>query len=120
MHQVIIILSFLIISSAACASGYNFLKNSPIAVFKKEDLSLMEKNIYKALDVVKDGETLSWENTKTGSSGVARPVKTFKYKSMDCRSLEIINRSKKATGESKFNFCKIKDNSWKIITEKIN
>jgi len=118
LRQLIIIIFSVCFYGNATASGFLFLKNSPIASFGKDDLALMKDSIYKALEQTKDGEQLAWENTKTGRSGVVNPLKTFKHKGMKCRTIEVVNRSKKDTSKSQFDFCEVEADSWKIIYKK--
>ena len=101
----------------AVSGMYDFLEGAPIASFTDEDIVLMKKNIYKALDTVVDGESLAWENKKSGHAGLANPLKTYKRDGWQCRTLRIINKSTTKIVESKFEFCKINNKLWKVISK---
>jgi len=117
MYRVALIILGVCFYASADARLYSFLKNSPIESFTKEDISMMMDNVYKALDTKKDGEKLAWQNEKTGNSGLANPLSTFKQDGLKCRNLRIINRSKKQIVESKYDLCKVEDGSWKVYTK---
>ena len=99
------------------AGIYYFLKDLPISSFTDDDMTLMSDNVFKALETAKDGEKFAWENKKTGHSGLANPLKTYKQEGLNCRTVRIVNRAKKQIAESKYEVCKVKDNSWKIMTK---
>jgi len=118
MYRILLLSSLILLSSYSQASNLNFLKNSPIAHFNQQDTKLMEDNLFKALNTLSDGEKSAWKNNKTGNSGLANPLKTYKQNTATCRTLRIINRSKKNISESEFDFCQDKNKKWTLNTEK--
>lgn len=114
MYRIALIILGVCFYASADARLYSFLKNSPIESFTEVDTTMMMDNVYKALDTKKDGEKLAWQNEKTGNSGLANPLSTYKQDGLLCRKLRIINRSKKQIVESKYDLCKVEDGLWKI------
>lgn len=108
-----IVVSFL--ASVSAASNFNFLHQAaPIAEFNKEDMDMFRATLRKALDEVKDGEKLAWQNEKTGSSGLINPLQTLESDNGDCRNARIVNKSRRKITESRFKFCK-KDGKWLAV-----
>ena len=105
------------ISLTALASNLNFLKDSPISSFDNTDTKLMTKTMYEALNTLKDGDKLAWKNDKTGNSGLSSPTKSYEEHGKTCRSLRMVNRSKKAVSESVHEFCKGTNNKWELYIE---
>lgn len=114
MRQIFLTLLFSSLLSVSFASNLNFLESAPIASFNSDDTAMMEKTILRALDSLKDGDKLAWKNDKSGNSGLVNPVKSYKQNGSECRTLRIINRSKKAIRESQHDFCRSLDSKWKI------
>lgn len=114
MKSIVLTVSLLVLSPQLFASNFSFLRNSaPIASFTEEDTTLFWNTLDKALDTLKDGEKLAWENSKSGNSGLVNPLKTYKQDSQLCRDVRIINRSKENISETKYQFCKDND-KWVI------
>jgi surface antigen len=115
MQRSIFFFSILLAASAAVASNFNFLHQAaPIAEFNKEDMDMFRATLRKALDEVKDGEKLAWQNEKTGSSGLVNPLKTLESENGACRNARIINKSRRKITENRFKFCK-KDGKWLAV-----
>ena len=110
MKPIIFTVLLLVVSPPLFASNYSFLKDSsPVANFTEEDTTLFWNTLNKALDTLKDGEKVAWENTKSGNSGLVNPLKTYKQGSLLCRDVRIVNRAKENISESKYQFCKEND-----------
>ena len=114
MRRILLALLLSSLFSVSLASNWGFLKDAPIVSFNSKDTTLMEKTIFKALDTIKDGDKLAWKNDKTGNSGLANPINSYKVNGKSCRTIRIINRSKKNIAESQHNFCQAEDKSWKL------
>ena len=112
-HQISTILALIFSLQVAHAANYSFLKNAPIADFNEDDVAIMEENLYKSLDKLEDGKKSAWKNDKTGNAGLAQPVKTYDKAGKTCRSLRLVNRSKKSLNESVYDFCK-EESGWKL------
>lgn len=95
------------------ASNFSYLKTAPIAEFTEQDVAIMEDNLYRSLETLADGEKSTWKNDKTGSAGLAEPLKTYEKDGKTCRSLRLVNRSSKNINESVYEFCK-EASGWKL------
>jgi surface antigen len=114
------IYAFATISAPTLVHGLDlaFLDQAPIRFFNDADLKLLSDSADKALDSAKDGETVAWNNEKTGNSGTLTPTRSFTRDGRDCRQLEVVNLAKEATrgsATSRMDFCKI-DGVWKILS----
>ena len=96
------------------ATIMSFLKNAPISEYSSEELDIMEKNIYKALDTLADGETREWQSSNPKNNGKVTIIKTLKNTEKNCRQAEIINKTTVQKGTINFIFCKNKNDQWKI------
>ncbi len=105
----------LILSNTLFAVNMKFLNNSPVSIFSKEDTQLMENTLYQALDNLKDGEKLAWHNPDSNNRGSIFIEKTFNKQLQICRQVQIINQAKNQSGNSRFSFCKDKENNWKLV-----
>jgi len=96
---------------------FSFLNQAPIRYFNDADLKLLSGAVDRALDKAKQGEKIDWSNAQTGTSGSITPIRSFVRDGDECRRLEVVNRSKKATrgsASSEVDFCKV-EGSWKIL-----
>ena len=118
MTKFLIIFLGLIFSTVLQASNLNFLKDAPIADFNKDDITMMDQNIYKSLQELDDGEKSAWKNDATGHSGLANPVKTYEKDGQTCRTIRIVNRSNKRIAQGHYDFCRIDDARW-VLTSTI-
>ena len=94
-------------ASAAFAIGGNlqFLRDSPAAFFDKADIALYKQTGLAALNEGHDGETRTWSNAKTGSSGTFKVVRTLPGTEKKCRELEITNRAAGRSHTERAVFC---------------
>jgi len=106
-----------ILTMPVFSSNLKFLEDTVISSFNDEDFKLMTSAIKKALDNNKDGEVTTWKNSETGNAGAIAPANTFEKDGMTCRRIKIINRSGEKKGKSEFNYCKVADGSWKIVSK---
>lgn len=94
-------------ASAAFAIGGNlqFLRDAPGAFFDKADIALYKQTGLAALNDGQDGETRTWSNAKTGSSGTFKVVRTLPGTENRCRELEITNRAAGRSHTERAVFC---------------
>jgi hypothetical protein len=119
MYKIAILVLGLCFYTGVNAGVFYYLRDLPISSFTDEDMKLMKDTAYKALEELKDGDKLTWKNEKSGNTGLSNPLKTYKKDELHCRTLRIINRSKKQIAESLFEVCEVEDDTWKIISNKI-
>jgi surface antigen len=101
-------------AGSALAQNLGFMRDSAMSFMNRDDVAMILKNYTLALDTLPDGHTTTWTNPKSGHSGTASPMKSFKEKGMDCRSLEMSNTAGGQTGRSELVFCKTSA-GWKAV-----
>lgn len=98
--------------SMATASNYYFLKDSIIGRdFSEADMEMLVKNVQLALN---EGRKVTWKNPETGNGGVITPGEPAKWKGLDCRYTEILNKTSTRQAVTQYKFCKTAEGDWKI------
>jgi hypothetical protein len=82
--------------------------------FTPEDRQIISEIAGNMLNADPDGSSRPWSNTKSGSSGNLSIVRSYEYKGMPCRDLEVDNRTGERKGQWALRMCQIKDGTWKI------
>ncbi|MBX3709042.1 MAG: hypothetical protein KIT56_00155 [Gammaproteobacteria bacterium] len=112
----IILLSifFSTVSLSSFGSNYNFLSNTAMSYFTKEDWNLSRMALHDALNHYKDGAKVAWKNPRSGSYGAFLPSRTIYAKGAVCRHLKIMNVANLMHEDATYTFCKL-HNEWKIM-----
>jgi hypothetical protein len=114
-------LFLLLISTATNAANLGFLNNSPASMYNKDDITLMDQTINKALNELSDKEKLDWNNPKTTASGSVFVSNTHKTKVeqavLTCRDVNLVNQAKNQKRNTKLTFCKDNENNWKAFNK---
>ena len=100
---------------AAAQNWFGVLKNTPAELFNDDDQRLFLDATKKALNDTPVGETVKWENPKTGSHGELKVLKTFTWKDHPCRQIRVNNEAGDRKGSSSPNLCRIED-KWRIVS----
>jgi hypothetical protein len=94
-----------VVATAAAArplmiGNLDFLREAPMTFHDKKDSALFRQTAVETLNDAKDGETRTWSNPETGSSGEVTVVRTLPKTDATCRELRITNRAggRKETG----------------------
>jgi surface antigen len=103
-----------VMSVAAYASNFNFLSNSAMSFFTKEDWNISKTAEVKALNQNQDGVKLAWTNPRTGSHGIFVPTHTFHAHGSVCRDLSIMHTANMVNEKAIYRYCKLND-EWKIV-----
>jgi surface antigen len=101
--------------SVQAAGEVPAFKDTVIARFNDQDQTMMLERIDAALKSGKEGETLAWQNDKTGASGTVTALNRLTWDGLDCRRVKITNRFKSSTGEGVYRFCEKPKGSWKLV-----
>ncbi len=98
-------------------SSFNltFLNNAPASHFTERDWELLRGAVNASLEASEDGTAVAWENPETGHLGRVTAVTSSERDGAPCRELEIYNKAKTASGNSRYLFCKQPDGSWKAV-----
>jgi len=99
----------------AFVGNWSFLNQSgPYDAFSKDDFKIFKISANDALDKSKDGETVSWENPKSGAQGTHRLIRSFSRDNQKCRRLEMFSRLVDRQSRITFNFCLQPDDTWSM------
>jgi surface antigen len=90
------------------------MEQSPVSHFTPEDKQIMRKTARDALDNVKDGTKIGWENPETGHSGSVKPINTIEKDGTTCRKTRFFNSAEGLTAIQIHRLCRQKDGTWKI------
>jgi len=105
-----------LLGAPAQAAGENAaLKNTPSSKFNAEDYALMKARVDQALKAEKDGETLAWNNDKSGASGTVTALNRLTWNDLSCRRLRIVNNHGSTTGRGVYKFCEKPPGRWKLV-----
>jgi surface antigen len=107
-------IAVLALAMPVMAGNYDFLKDTPIAYFTKEDHRLFNEALDNVLDKDMDGDSRAWSNARTGAGGKITAVKTFDQAGATCRSLLIANQAKGLTSSGEYNFCRQASGKWTL------
>ena len=111
----VLLVAWSISAFPAYVGNWSFLNiDGPYKFFNKEDFEIFKASAREALDNQKDGETISWENPKSGANGTQRIVRSFNRDNMKCRRLEMFSRAGAKQARISFNFCMQLDGRWGI------
>jgi hypothetical protein len=108
-------LALLLDAAALQAGNLNFLKDSPLRHFSKDDSNLMLKNARAVLDSSAANASQTWRNPKTGASGLAEVKAQFNAPDgTPCKRLRVENSAKGIEGEATYTVCKYSDRGWAL------
>ena len=97
------------------AANTGFMRDTAFSYFNEADLKLFEAAFQDALNKAAVGETRTWANAKTRSSGEIKLIGTFERDGQSCRTLNIANKAKTASGSADYRFCKQASGKWALI-----
>ena len=90
------------------------LRGAPVTKLTKDDFSIANGVIRKALDDGRDGQTYPWSNPKTGASGSIVPGPVFVRDGSKCRKAAFGIVAGGSKSESSWTLCKFSE-GWKAI-----
>jgi hypothetical protein len=100
------------------ADNLRFLKSSPLAHFKGDDYSMMQKNAMAALDSTDEHAKQEWNNPQTGSSGLAEVRGEFiNTDGALCKRLRIVNKAGGMESDATYPVCKYEGRGWLLHPE---
>ena len=107
-------------SGTASAQGnLGFLKDSPIAYFKGDDVKLMRAAADEVLKSANNGTRKDWNNPATGNGGAITLVTQFTAPDgRTCKQVRLDNRAKTMENTTIMSVCKNADGQWKADAAK--
>lgn len=83
----------------------DFLKESPIGHFSRDDVALMQKTLQNVLNTAPDGQAVEWRNDQTGSHGRITPSKA-PAEAVGCRRVVVENFHDSRQSRDDYVMCK--------------
>jgi surface antigen len=82
-----------------------------------EDFAMLNETVSGMYEAGKIGVTETWSNPKSGNSGSAKILDTFKYQGLPCRTIEHTVKIRKQADPKQvvLKTCRDTDGAWKLI-----
>ncbi len=100
---------------SAVAADVLWLDTAPARYFTAQDWEALSQGVTDALEEAADGETLTWDNPTSGSSGQITVLRSYMQETAPCRSVRTRNRAGGLQGGAVYDFCQQPDGDWKIV-----
>jgi len=112
-------LTFLVTSLAllpgmALAVNVFSVRDLPVQHMTDEDRDMLKAAVFGTLDGTPEGNTIRWENPKTGAHGDLTPRASFDRAGQSCRDLEVANSARGHDNRVVLTLCKQPDGEWKV------
>ena len=102
----------------AFATNLNFLRDTPISYMKPPDRQALNQAAQHALNTKKDGESMTWNNERTGNpvriDGTVTPRDTTESGGETCRKITLVAVAKGQTQSLTPTACKKPSGEWRI------
>ncbi len=107
-------------ATAAIAQGnLGFLKDTPMAYFRADDVKLMRAAAAEVLKIARDGTRKDWDNPATGNGGAVTLLTQFSAPDgRPCSQVRVETHAKSMENASTMTVCKGSDGSWKADAAK--
>ena len=112
--HVVAVTAFVLATIPLLAQNTWFWNSAPVAYLNEEDVEILLSTLQAAMNEEADGETVTWNNTKTGHSGVMTVTNTHPDYDTTCRHVEMANQAAGRTGRGTFRMCKADDGNWRF------
>lgn len=107
-----------VVALPTVASNIDFLHDTPLSDFNKEDRKLFAAAMAQALSEAEDNETRKWSNPDTKSGGEITPLRTHTRGDTMCRDVSIVNSAKGRTEKSMYTYCREDEGAWRLTFQK--
>ncbi|HKQ24834.1 MAG TPA: RT0821/Lpp0805 family surface protein [Burkholderiales bacterium] len=89
-------------------------RDLPVRYMTDEDKDMLRTAVFRTLDRTPEGNTVRWENPKTGAHGDLTPRASFERAGQSCRDLEVANSARGHDNRVVLTLCKQPDGEWKV------
>ncbi len=109
-------LAVLFVLGPAPAGAVNtlFLHDSALSALSEADMGLLLDAIDRGL-AAPEGESVSWENPKTGAKGTVEPGTFYERDGRSCRHLKLEFSTKTQRGAGQWSYCRRADGPWELM-----
>lgn len=106
-------ITVLLISSAT-AQNIGFLSKGPIAYLSDDEKVMLSETLNQALENSADGETVTWDNPKSGHNGRIELLDTHEDYGTTCRTIRTHMTASGREGGGIYRLCRADDNTWRF------
>ena len=103
-----------LLPATALAVNVFSVRDLPVQHMTDEDRDMLRAAVFGTLDGTPEGNTVRWENPKTGAHGDLSPRASFDRAGQSCRDLEVANSARGHDNRVVLTLCKQPDGEWKV------
>lgn len=109
-------LALLLTLGATAAGAVNtlFLHDSALSALTEADMGLLLDAVDRGL-AAPEGETVSWDNPKTGAKGTVVPGASYEHDGRNCRHLHLDFSAKAHHGAGQWSYCRRAGGPWELM-----
>ncbi|MDP6674552.1 MAG: RT0821/Lpp0805 family surface protein [Gammaproteobacteria bacterium] len=104
----------------ATAQNIGFLSKGPIAYLTDEEKALLSETLSRVLENSADGESVTWNNQKSGHNGRIEIIDTHEDYGTTCRTIRTHTMAAGREGGGIYRLCRADDNSWRFAPRRRN
>ncbi len=104
----------ILLTSAASAQNIGFLSKGPIAYLDEDEKAMLSEALNQALENSADGETVTWENPKSGNHGKIEMLDTHEDYGTTCHTVRTYTHASGREGGGVYRLCLADDNTWRF------
>ncbi|HJP37756.1 MAG TPA: RT0821/Lpp0805 family surface protein [Gammaproteobacteria bacterium] len=104
----------------AIAQNISFLSKGPVAYLTDDERALLSTTLKRALENSADGESISWENPKSGNKGSIETIDTHEDLATTCRTIRAHTIAAGREGGGIYRLCRADDNTWRFAPRRRN
>ena len=101
-------------ASVAGGASLGWMKGEAASFFTDRDWQLVAETLTSTLDSAADGESLSWENDKSGARGRMTVLGSEARGDTTCRRLRVESAAKGSSSSHQYRFCRRDGGDWAI------
>lgn len=104
----------ILLTTAASAQNIGFLSKGPIAYLDDDEKAMLTEALNQALENSADGETVTWDNPKSGNNGRIKVFDTHQDYGTTCRTIRTLTKAAGREGGGVYRLCRADDNTWRF------
>jgi len=109
-----------LLTSAATAQNIGFLSQGPIAYLDDDEKTMLSDALHQALESSADGDSVSWDNPKSGNHGRIEIIDTHEDYGTTCRTIRTRTHAAGREGGGVYRLCRADDNTWRFAPRQRN
>jgi surface antigen len=109
-----------LLTSSATAQNIGFLSKGPIAYLSDDEKVMLSETLNQALENGSDGESVTWNNPKSGHNGRIELLDTHEDYGTTCRTIRTHTTAGGREGGGIYRLCLADDNTWRFAPRRRN